>query len=561
MKPEAKTVCPTCERAGRDHDDIKAKCLDSIFWTGYYLYGFEDLDPVLHKGLCIWYDARVAEGWQKILVMVPRVHFKTSLLTQARHGREMIRDTDFRSLLVMHNEAKAIEKLSVTTDAFTGPRMEHFFPDCVPSRSGGDIISATKLQIPRITLASEPTITAMGIKGGNVGGHYWDISMDDPVDGRAEDFSIQMDHAIRFMKRVNPLWEDPATGRLTVIGTYWEGGLYESLEERPDFAKLILGAEVDERWHAFLDEVGMGDKIKDYPIGTHERPNPIFKRRGRRGHTTETLIAARYEMDDEYVPQYLNMRRSDTQKRFEPEWFPTYTPIYNSHDELESIRFGEAAESLTLPLKSAKITTGFDPAGAGKLAADRRKSDPWALSTTAWWPSHEIGALIEHETGRCLPDEQYDRAVAMVSRWGSTTIYPEFTGTRNDVDIVLENKLREAGVRGCTVEGFYPGKLNKYQRLVRHIRPIVKKKRFWVLAGEHDEVVREATGLKVKDGNILGKSPNILDSLVPQMKHWRIRYRGSPEDGDPTVKEERYNFDWGGDYVDRAVNYGMECET
>ena len=58
---------------------LKEQCLGSIFWTAWHLCGYRKLSMVLHLAMGIWLQKAWDSGHQRLLMMIPRDYYKTSL--------------------------------------------------------------------------------------------------------------------------------------------------------------------------------------------------------------------------------------------------------------------------------------------------------------------------------------------------------------------------------------------------------------------------------------------------------------------------------------------------
>jgi hypothetical protein len=144
-------------------------------------WGIPDWKPmgVMHRR---WQET-LTTGGNRILIMTPRNHAKTTMISIGRILWELGNNPDLRIKLICQNDDTAIKRLAAITDHIErNPRLHEIFPELVPADKG--TWSKTRIYIRRQIISPDPSVEALGILSTAVGGRSDLLSFDDPVDFR-----------------------------------------------------------------------------------------------------------------------------------------------------------------------------------------------------------------------------------------------------------------------------------------------------------------------------------------------------------------------------------------
>jgi hypothetical protein len=503
---------------------VRERCFESPFWCAWYLCGYKKISIVLHFALCRWLLNGIEEGFRWFLILVPRGHFKTSLMNHAYIVHRIIRNPNIRIAMVMHNLDEAKRKGRKLKAILKGKQMQTYFPEVIPLQSRDAVWSATEFSVNRDQEYPEATVTLFGVASGMTGGHYDLIIVDDGVDFRAANQPGVMETAVEFLRSLDPVFEDEES-MLLVIGTLWPGGpegYYEQLLHNEFYHKVVLGAVVDDRFLNFMAEVELElpTNDKEYIEQHVLEPNrervweigqPIFPER----RTLEGLSKSKAQMGPYmYAHQMDNILVHEGQRiRFPREDFRSASLSYYNSGTPEAIWIDKVA----FPFSLGIITTAMDPTGGMNRMSD------WCGITTCWWlPSHQFGVLLDyyHEQGPS-PRVQIEAMLDQAEKWKSDIVIPEAGSMQVWVGAWLDDEMTRRK-RYFRIEPFTPGSVSKGKRIIEGFHPYVTNHQFYVLYPEHQEVVDHMVNLNLAaDGTIVGQSPALADTFPMHCQWWR----------------------------------------
>jgi len=512
--------CPEC---GLDHDELKARWRSSLWLTATALCGFNSRNyrvppsPRFHRALCDWVQAQIDGGRRRVLVMVPRGHLKTSLITIGVSVWQIIRDPDTRGFILHKLPDEAAGFLGAVKAILLSPTFRHYFPEIVPEDWGQTRKGVTykwneeAIEVKRSRYHPNATLEAKGLRSTYEGSHpVWAIA-DDLVDREISGSPSLMAKAVAFRRTIGQILEDPNRGFFLVVGTAWPGGFYEEVLDDPSYASLILGCYQDERSVALgLDRLG----------------EPIWPER----YTKEALEALRVEMGDfAFSHQYLNIFRS-AGGVLAADDFKVY--MYNASSQTFVVETADGQRELRLE-DADEITAALDPAtGAGE--------DDAAITVVASYMrdgGHLV--LLDVWAARASPEAQLRKLFQLCRKWGVRRVGIEKIGWPM-YQSIYHRMAAEEGVRLVPVLLSH-GQRHKDERIAV-LLPWIREGRLHI-AKSHTAVVDQ----------FLAYSPlrrdnkdDIIDSLAYHLLgllNTRLRPRVTPlrraddEDYDPEFEE------------------------
>lgn len=519
--------------------------------------GFDDMSPLLHKQLCEWYQMGYDDNLNN-LIMIPRTHLKTTIFTVGESAWQVIRNHEIRIAISMVNSTAAKKKLRLLRHIFTNTngRMAHFFPECMAIKA-----TETEIEVPRNGNYGEATITAWGIGAEIVSGHYDIFKLDDPIGNEDEDSKVKISAAKSYLDVLPGLYENPDFARVDIIGTAWPGGFYEKLIESPLYRKLILGAEVDDRYYRFLDEIGYtGDRkpvMTTVKIDGKEQdlPTPIWERGevkgSKKGFTPQTLLRLRKHMDTKYSHQYLNLFINAGDIRFREEDIMECR-LDRQHD---AVLIGPQDHAVAYPARGLMRVLTVDPStGEG--------NDESAIVVSGYVRNPGYGFIMDAWSGKVLTNDLIDQILVMAERWKVDIIAPEETSYQK----ILKHAIRDVMIRRrkhYRIIPAKPGHRGKPQRIDGFQPWVAGHQVFFNLdnAGVK-KLVEEMFAIRIIDGKLIrqslpGSSPNLVDALCYHGDFW-LR---EPEE----MFDDEIDFEQEVDEPRRkrkiAARYGLACAT
>ena len=535
---------------------LREKCLGSIFWTAWYLCNFRKLSIVLHMVMTLWLERAIAAGHRRLLVMIPRDYFKTSALGVAHVVNFLLRNPEASVLYTMHNHTTASDKMDEVMAAFESQMMARLFPEHAVTDANRAALKWTsgKFTIPRESgPRGRPSVVVAGITTGTTGLHFDLIVWDDIVKGDSDDAASQLEAGKRKIRTVIYLLKDKKSNYILVMGTLWEGGFYEPLMEAPNWHKLILGAEVDDRFQRAVAEVGVRIPGCDDPyvrevVLEANRANPWAE-----GHAIfpemdddASLEEARIESGPDYRTQMLNIPSSEEDRRFRREDLLSYTLRFKSssrpaYAEVDGVAF---------PFSGLFRSLTWDPTGGAS-----KDCDTAAVTVCGFDRGNRKAFLLDRWWEKADIITQINRVLDMAVRWDVQVIKPEHVAFQVTLKRFLEEEMKRRISDGrmdrmIRIEPYKRGAKSKGTWILDSLAPFVADRVLHILP-EHGDVVDHLVGLNIRNGVVLGASPGLADSLAMHVDGWRGRIRRSRVDDGIVDEDDRV-------IANLPVKYGLE---
>lgn len=255
---------------------LKEKAPKSSFLFNKYVLNVEkgDSNSVkladFHKELCDFVDNKPEK---RKLILIPRSHLKTKLISVGFSTKEIIKNPKIRILIYSATYQMAVDIHSaIQKNLQSNEKILDIWGDFASDATEWSQ-SRTRL---KLNDKREPTITAAGIDNNLVGGHYDIIIMDDPV---SRDNVATMDQISKVITRYKDSLDllEPH-GQLIVIGTRWhDSDLYGWLLDPGNNAidnyltmirkayegNLMTGENFDPLWPAKFSREALLSKLKE----------------------------------------------------------------------------------------------------------------------------------------------------------------------------------------------------------------------------------------------------------------------------------------------------------
>ena len=538
-------ICPDCTAIGQDHDEVVALCKSSPLWTGILMCGLKWLNNPLHHAIDQWFTTRYNNGSRRFLILTPRGHLKTSYFGTSFLTWRALNDPEARILYMMASSKNAEKTLASVMYALAeNENIAHFFPKRVLDYGNPKIrAKAARLELPRIGNYREGTIEASGMDARVTGGHFTDQIFDDLIDETMIDSEILQAKAVNFVKRSNPLFVNPANDLRIIVGTRWPGEYYNwLLDENSNIFQtsevLLLGCYVDQRFRDFLASVGKTTSLQDGD------PIWLYDEEAGCGFTTETLENIRRDSEYDFTHQYLNLEVSDDMRRFRKEDIKYYSWTTNKRGQ-QCVMVKTGDDTIVRPLEALYRSMTIDPA-----TGEGNKTDESAITVCGHDRSTGMAFVLDAWAARVVPDVLINKILEMAQRWDPNVVSPEDVSFQKSLKWYLKRTMLERGIH-FPIRPVKPGIKSKGSRIIDSLQPFVGNRQVFFTRGQQ-KLVNELLNMQVVGGKVVGKSPNLADSLAYHVEYWRGKAQ-------PVEKEDIDFFDAYRGNTGRS--YALECLT
>lgn len=271
----------------------------------------------LHKNWCDWAQD---DSNDRRLLLAPRGHFKSTVISYAKSCHLIIRNPNVRILLVSALDENAKNFCKQVKNAFRyNDRMKWLFPEChvPPGEQFGPEYSFITPARTDHSLAA-PTFTSAYLDASLASQHYDFIIMDDPIEAKHVATEDQAAKARASYNKIVPLLDPATEGNQTailVVGTRWAYyDLYSGI------VPVDQGGTAEtSRFNCIVRSCFETDGKPDFENG-----DPIYPTRFPRSELIKLLEEAR--ADDRqgeqfWWNQYMNLCRSPDSRPFFEDWF------------------------------------------------------------------------------------------------------------------------------------------------------------------------------------------------------------------------------------------------
>lgn len=221
---------------------LKEKYIHNRYLLAKDLLGFKDLTTNFHYR----YVCRKLQEPRKTSIrmwMLPRGHFKTTILTITDSIALQLQDPSIRIAIISDIKANAESMVSAIGSPYlVNPRFRQFFSKYCPAKPHAPETTWTKSNIEVPNREGKPvmenTFEAFGSDSTLTSRHFDYIKFDDLVTRENSTTRDQMNKIKTFYKSCFPLRDNPTTP-MDIIGTRWDDfDLYGEIEEE---AKAMAG--------------------------------------------------------------------------------------------------------------------------------------------------------------------------------------------------------------------------------------------------------------------------------------------------------------------------------
>lgn len=404
---------------------------ESLFVFNRYVLdvekGKEELAP-FHKELCNFVQDNTKK---KKLILIPRGHLKSTLITIGYCTQQIIKNPNIRILILNATWQMAVDFLTeIKRNLQTNQTILELFGDVTQNN--------TEWSQDRITLARTdhnikgPTVWATGIDSNLVGSHPDLIILDDVVNRDNSQTLEQNEKVILRYKDCLDLLEPG--GQLIAIGTRWS---------ESDFYSWILDPEneVGKSYDKMIRRAYEGD------LETGEGFNPLWPAKFSQ---KELLTRLREKGWYEFSSQYLNDPVPQQNADFKREWFQYY--------DLEDYRGTKMTTVLTV-----------DPA-----ISEKREGDFTAMAVTGIDQFSNI-FIKDLARGHWKPSQIIEAIFYLDELWHPNAILVETIAYQKALAYFLQDEMRRRNKYLPIIEKKFQEK-SKRERILS-LQPVYQNKK------------------------------------------------------------------------------------
>jgi len=459
--------------------DTRAKLAErgrsSLFFFDKAILGYDKMTEACHGPLCVFVDRN---GMRFKLILMPRDHYKTTVVTVGSSMQKAVRNPNERILIANESATNAERMLRIIRQHCESNRVfRALYPEVIPKDSRKVRWNDRELDFIRTEIFPEPTFDTIGMTGAVTSRHYSHIVYDDPISEEAVKSEKVMQDTISRMSGALSLLTRPEEDSIWFVGTRWAlHDVYSHAMEMygPKLAKFIRGAIED----------GL----------------PIFPEL----ISLETLALKRF-IQGEYRFSCLMMNnpRNNELQDFNVDDLKFFSFTHDGERVVLYDRQGKPERSYRV--EDLDITCTVDPAPAEKITSDRN-----AISVTGTTPLGEA-IVLESWGQRCTPLELIEKLFQVKERW-----HPRVYGIEG---VAYQKALKyfvkaEASRRNTYLNIVELKAQGKKELRIRSLQPVLATGRLYV----------EPTQMLLRQEMAdfpLGKHDDVLEALSMQTQVWR----------------------------------------
>jgi len=375
-------------------DHVQKACKKSLYFLCTQMLGFKDWDKV-HDDI----ERRLNRPSRKKMILVPRGHLKTSVVTKAYSIQLLLRDPNIRILIANQVWYKAREMLyeikQMLTDKSDLPKI---FGPFVSDRWREDDIVIRQ----RNKALAAPTIGTSGVEAELTSSHYDVIILDDLQGLQNYQTPEQREKVKRYYRSMMDLLEPG--GLLIVIGTRWHlDDVYQYIiDEESDYFDVMVRKVVENGKIIFPKKFN-----KKFDVLTKnwlETTEP----------TMDYVNYLKKRPSEEFSSQYMNEPIDAENQVFKKEYFKYYE---------------RRPERLYVAMT-------LDPA-----ISEKQSADYFAINVSGMDENYNI-YVLDTLKGHWKVSEQIENIFTMYEKWHPSSIGLETVAFQKALKSWLEEKMR-----------------------------------------------------------------------------------------------------------------------
>lgn len=480
--------------------EFRQKGLDDLYFFVKGILGYDLLKPSVHMHLCKFVDTCDSK---RRMILMPRSHFKTTIVTIGSAIRDIVRDANVRILVVASSSTNAERFLTEIKNHFIMNDMfKWIFPEFVPDRTSGPNSqwNASEMRIPRTAVFREPTVDTIGARGTVESRHYNKIYADDIIGEKELQSDVEMGRTIEWSMGLESLLISAEDGEIDFVGTHWRhGDVYGFLKDY--FNANEAEPEPMGPFATRLDEIAVFNRGCRDENGEAIFPEII---------STAKLDRLQKKNPLRYAAQYANDPLRSGESVFSPDDLMHYT-VGGPNNEL--ILFDDDnGDTVKIRWKDLDIVTLTDPS-----VAESRGASDTAIITVG---RHEIRNLIfvlSTNIGQYPIDEMADFLFEHDANWHPRLQSIEAVAYQKSIKHYMRLKASAEHLPLPTIREFTPGARKTKDDRIRGLQPLISAHQIYILPGMR-KLIDEVT-YYTKDGK---SKRDGLDALSQLTEYYNV---------------------------------------
>ena len=457
--------------------DLATEAANNLRFLCSGILGYQDLTEQCHGALCTFVDTNPA---LLKLILMPRDHFKTTVVTIGGTIQKVIRNPDNTNLICNESSTNAERMLrAIRVHAESNRKFRTIFSQLIPKDTRSVRWNDHELDFNRQDIRPEPSIDTVGMSSAMTSRHYHHITFDDPISEEAAGSDSVMRSAIERVKAQQALLVRPAEDSITYVGTRWAfRDIYTWLTKTyPARLRKFIRAAIED------------DKI-------------LFPER----FTPEILAELREAMGDyKFASLMMNNPRDEKVQDFnlrDVRWW-RWADVDETAIELLD-REGVVVDRWSLD--RLDITLALDPAPAEFLHSDRN-----AIVVTGVTPKAQV-VVLHTWAERCNPHEVLKHLLWCKRRWNPRVFGVEGVAYQKTFKYFLMQYGLDHGEYFHIYEVKSQGAKHK-TRQIRSLQPVAAVGRLYLHPTQH--ILRN----ELSDFP-LGEHDDVLDATAMNSQLW-----------------------------------------